>query len=195
MLSRAFERTVQTREQSSPVPTANREFVDELTRWTFQEKMVIRVASHSHQLEATNQTQDVYTIRDMVRYTLALEEWDGKSWRPFQPTDVQFEAIMLDAFVRTTLQPTTNGKLEAVFKLPERFGVFKFQVDYYRRGYSYLHLVDMVPIRPPRYDQVERFIPAASPYYAAAFSMMAGLVVFMVLFLFHKEESAKVKQN
>ena len=38
------------------------------------------------------------------------------------------------------------------------------------------------------HDQYERFIPSAYPYYASSFSMMAGVFVFALVFLYTKDE-------
>ncbi|XLS93912.1 hypothetical protein HN51_069920, partial [Arachis hypogaea] len=35
----------------------------------------------------------------------------------------------------------------------------------------------------------ERFIPAAYPYYGAAFSMMAGFFIFTAVHLYHESDS------
>lgn len=45
-----------------------------------------------------------------------------------------------------------------------------------------------VSVRPLQHTQYERFIPSAYPYYASAFSMMAGLFVFSIVFLHMKEK-------
>lgn len=45
-----------------------------------------------------------------------------------------------------------------------------------------------VSVRPLQHTQYERFIPSAYPYYASAFSMMAGLFIFSIVFLHMKEK-------
>jgi len=59
-------------------------------------------------------------------------------------------------------------------------------VNYNRKGYTYLRLTTSTPVRPFRHNQYERFIPGAFPYYAAAFSMMFGFVLFSAVFLYSK---------
>ena len=46
---------------------------------------------------------------------------------------------------------------------------------------------------PLRHDKYERFIGQAYPYYASAFSMMAGVLVFSLVFLHYKEEDVVKK--
>uniref|UniRef100_A0A2P2K1M0 Dolichyl-diphosphooligosaccharideprotein glycosyltransferase 48 kDa subunit n=1 Tax=Rhizophora mucronata TaxID=61149 RepID=A0A2P2K1M0_RHIMU len=43
-----------------------------------------------------------------------------------------------------------------------------------------------IPVRPYRHNEYERFIPAAYPYYGAAFSTMAGFFIFTVVHLYNK---------
>lgn len=70
--------------------------------------------------------------------------------------------------------------------MPDVYGVFKYVVKYTRPGYSRIERSITVPVRPFRHNEYERFIPAAYPYYASAFSMMAGFFVFSFYFLYHK---------
>lgn len=96
------------------------------------------------------------------------------------------------------------------------YGVFQFKVDYNRLGYTHLYsstqvsrrqsvsgqsvsslglpprpatsVLFQVSVRPLQHTQYERFIPSAYPYYASAFSMMAGLFIFTIVFLHMKEK-------
>lgn len=111
-----------------------------------------------------------------------------------------------------------GGKYSVQFKLPDVYGVFQFKVDYNRLGYTHLYsstqvstghslfsasmcptwasewpgpvtsVLLQVSVRPLQHTQYERFIPSAYPYYASAFSMMAGLFLFSVVFLHMKEK-------
>lgn len=49
-------------------------------------------------------------------------------------------------------------------------------------------VIPQVSVRPLQHTQYERFIPSAFPYYASAFSMMAGLFVFSFVFLHMREK-------
>lgn len=93
--------------------------------------------------------------------------------------------------------------------------MFQFKVDYNRLGYTHLYsstqvstgrsplsqrvalscqwrachaVLLQVSVRPLQHTQYERFIPSAYPYYASAFSMMAGLFLFSIVFLHMKEK-------
>jgi len=46
-----------------------------------------------------------------------------------------------------------------------------------------------VSVRPLQHTQYERFIVSAYPYYAGAFSMMFGVIIFSFVFLHFREDS------
>merc|ERR1711990_348704 len=60
-------------------------------------------------------------------------------------------------------------------------------------GLSRLSTADQISVIPLRHDKYERFIGQAYPYYASAFSMMAGVFVFSLVFLHYKEEDVVKK--
>ncbi|CAI4222005.1 unnamed protein product [Auanema sp. JU1783] len=173
-----------------PVPSGNLALVTDLSKWALKETGVLRVKKVTHHLAGKNIVPTEYTITDEVEYIIEIEEFKNGKWEPFQGKDVQLEFVRIDPFVRTVLQ-NKNGRLSIKFTLPDVYGVFKFLVDYRRVGYSHLHDVQQVSVRPLLHTQYERFIPSAYPYYASSFSMMAGLVLFSIVFL-HFKEPAKV---
>ncbi|KAF6108197.1 dolichyl-diphosphooligosaccharide--protein glycosyltransferase non-catalytic subunit [Phyllostomus discolor] len=120
-------------------------------------------------------------------YSIVIEQLSDGKWVPFDGDDIQLEFVRIDPFVRTFLK-RKGGKYSVQFKLPDVYGVFQFKVDYNRLGYTHLYSSTQVSVRPLQHTQYERFIPSAYPYYASAFSMMAGLFVFSVVFLHMKEK-------
>jgi len=100
---------------------------------------------------------------------------------------------MLDPYVRKHLKADNNGKFSLTFTLPDVYGIFTFQVDYHREGYTNLFVDTKVQVRPFRHNEYERFIASAFPYYAATFSMLLGIFLFSLVFLYHKDQ--KVKTN
>lgn len=52
---------------------------------------------------------------------------------------MQLEFVRIDPFIRTTLQKKPNGVYEAIFKVPDVWGVYQFKVDYDRVGYTRLY--------------------------------------------------------
>ncbi len=125
-------------------------------------------------------------------YRIVLEQSKNGKWVPFTPSDVQFEAVMLDPYIRKNF--TARGDyLEVQFKLPDHYGVFTFKVDYQRSGLTFLKQTETVQVRPFRHDQYPRFLTVARPYYANIFSLMAATFVLTIVFLFHKDTAKKVK--
>ncbi|XP_022744954.1 dolichyl-diphosphooligosaccharide--protein glycosyltransferase 48 kDa subunit-like isoform X2 [Durio zibethinus] len=78
------------------------------------------------------------------------------------------------------------GLYSTSFKVPDVYGVFQFKVEYQKLGYTSLSLSKQIPVRPYRHNEYERFIPAAYPYYGAAFSMMTGFFIFSFVHLYSK---------
>ena len=170
---------------------ANKDFAKKLALWNFQEKGILRYREISVKNSAGETLQN-YRISTPLFFEVILEEWDGLEgkWIPFYADDVQVEFVMIDPFIRTKLVPIgKDGKYGVEILIPDVYGVFKFVVDYRRKGYSLLTFQHIVTVRPTRTDEFERFIFAANPYYIAVFSVMCAFFVFVVVFLFLKKES------
>ncbi|KAF1765738.1 hypothetical protein GCK72_005691 [Caenorhabditis remanei] len=171
--------------------SGNAELASAISKWVMKESGVLRVKSVNHHKkgETVPPAEDYFITEDVV-YTIEIEELKNGKWVPFQGKDVQLEFVRIDPFVRATLK-NNNGRLSAAFKLPDVLGVFKFLVDYRRVGYTHLYDVQQVSVRPLWHTQYERFIRSAYPYYASSFSMMAGLVLFSIVYLYHKDTPIK----
>ncbi|XP_056589169.1 dolichyl-diphosphooligosaccharide--protein glycosyltransferase 48 kDa subunit [Triplophysa dalaica] len=167
--------------------TGNQELAEALSRWVFKEAGVLRVGAVSHHPVGESTPPAAYTITDLVEYSIVIEMLSGGKWVPFNGDDIQLEFVRIDPFVRTYLKKKA-GKYSVQFKLPDVYGVFQFKVDYNRLGYTHLYSSTQVSVRPLQHTQYERFIPSAFPYYASAFSMMAGVFVFSIVFLHMKEK-------
>ncbi|BFZ23263.1 hypothetical protein BsWGS_26302 [Bradybaena similaris] len=158
-----------------------------LARWVFRDKGVLRVGKVAHHLENEKEPPQAYTVMQQVEYSIVIEELVDGQWKPFKADDVQLEFVRIDPFVRTTLK-AKDGTFSANFKLPDVYGVYQFKVDYNRIGYTHLYSATQVSVRPLEHTQYERFILSAYPYYASAFSMMAGVFILSLVFLHYKEE-------
>ena len=116
-----------------------------------------------------------------------ISRYDSKrGWTPYSGLhDLQLEFTMLDPHVRTALLPVNEepGLYRVAFRVPDRHGVFKFVLDYRRRGWTTLRSATTVPVVPPRHDGYPRFLSAAWPYYAGAISTSIGFLVFATLWL------------
>merc|ERR550532_1006344 len=159
-----------------------------LVRWCFKLSGVLRVKGVNHHLEGEVEPPAIaYTIEDKAVYSIDIEEYVNGKWVAYNGKDVQMEFVRIDPFVRLTLV-NQNGHFEGKFKIPDTYGVYQFKVDYVRTGLTRLVSTTQYSVRPWRHDQYERFISSAYPYYASAFSMMLGVVMFSVVFLHHQEK-------
>jgi len=159
-----------------------------LARWCFKLSGVLRVKGVNHHLAGESGPPAIaYTIKDDVVYSIDIEEYQDGKWVPYNGKDVQMEFHRIDPFVRLTLE-NKNGHFEGKFKVPDVYGVYQFKVDYIRTGLTRLVSTTQFSVRPLRHDQYERFISSAYPYYASAFSMMIGVLMFSVVFLHHQEK-------
>lgn len=185
---------VQGDKETSEV-SGNKVLANHISQWVFGERGQLRVKSVNHHKEGETEPSSAYTIMDTVIYSIGIEELKNGKWQPFDAKDVQLEFVRIDPFVRTTLVRKPNGIYEAKFKIPDVWGVYQFKVDYDRVGYTHLYHATQVSVRPLQHTQYERFIPSAYPYYASAFSMMAGVFLFSFVFLYYKEETPKSKSD
>lgn len=167
---------------NQPVATA-------LSQWVFKEHGVLRVKSVSHHRAGEKAPPQAYTIMETVVYTIEIEKLQKGTWVPYDADDVQLEFVRIDPFVRTKLNRKQGGKYEARFKIPDVYGVYQFKVDYNRVGYTHLFSTTQVSVRPLQHTEYERFIPSAYPYYVSAFSMMAGVFLFSIVFLHYKDDT------
>ena len=81
-----------------------------------------------------------------------------------------------------------QGRFFTRFKIPDVYGVFKFVIDYKRLGLTHLELSQQISVRHFMHNEFERFIVAAYPYYASAFSSMIAFLIFSFVFLYHREK-------
>jgi len=176
------------KELSKGEGSGNAQFVRDVTAWTFQESLVLRIDSTTHHHVNGTGTPDYYTINDEIVYTAQISKYNAEnfSWQPYSGIeDLQLEFTMLDPHIRTALTsvPGSPGTYSVTFRAPDRHGVFKFVIDYKRKGWSALQSSTTVPVVPPRHDGYPRFLSAAWPYYAGAISTSVGFVVFSAIFL------------
>ncbi|CAG8588533.1 8604_t:CDS:2 [Diversispora eburnea] len=178
--------------------SGNEDFAMDLVKWTFQKKGVIKVISRHHNKEGETEQLETYRIKDNITYTIEISEYVNDQWQAFNGTDVQFEAIMLDPYIRKTLTPTSSPDLESRkfitnIQLPDVYGVFTFRVNYKRPGYSYIDDKSVVAIRPFRHNEYPRYISAAYPYYTVTASMIVSFLIFSIVWIFNEDPSSKNK--
>ncbi|KAG6819687.1 hypothetical protein H0H93_009599 [Arthromyces matolae] len=206
-----------TKEISKGVPSGNAEFVRDVAAWTFQETNVYRIDSTSHHLVNATKPLEQYTNNDNIVFTADISKYDPKTstWAPYSGLkDLQLEFTMLDPHIRTALLSVSGkpGKYSVTFRAPDRHGVFKFAINYKRKGYehqipclkdlltsndlcslTYLESSTTVPVVPPRHDGYPRFLSAAWPYYTGAISTSLGFFLFSALWLAGDSREKKIK--
>ncbi|KAK8814201.1 hypothetical protein WA158_008063 [Blastocystis sp. Blastoise] len=195
------------------VDSINAAFVKHVTFWTFRQRGILRYHDVSHKhvdntpLEIMlknhqrpnlpiSQCDDeistypevapnnvVYRVKDDVEYDIEIDEYSHGNWKGYNATDIQLEFRMLDPYVRINLEGE-NGHYHAQFKIPDVYGIYKFRVMYRRLGYSVIESNTQVSVRPFRHNEFPRFIRAAFPYYTSVFTVMAGFIVLVALFIF-----------
>ena len=175
--------------------SGNRDLATALSKWVFREVGVLRVGKVEHHLQGESQAPEAYAIYDDVYYSIEIEELVSGQWTAYQGSDIQLEFFRIDPFVRIMLNKTSGSRYTALFKLPDVYGVFQFKVDYNRLGYTHLFSTTQVSVRPLEHTQYERFITTAYPYYASAFSMMLGMVIFSCVFLHYRDPAQQTKKT
>ncbi|KAJ8323377.1 oligosaccharyl transferase glycoprotein complex, beta subunit [Batrachochytrium dendrobatidis] len=170
----------------------NAAFSADISKWVFQEKSVVQITNTKHHRVNETDQHGIYRIKDEMIYSATIKVWSGDAWEPFVAKDIQFEAVMLDPYIRKTMNES-DGVYVARFTLPDQYGVFSFKLNYQRHGLSYISASETVQVRPFRHNQFPRFLVVAYPYYANIFSLMVAFFLFSAVFLFNKEVRPKTK--
>ncbi|KAH8991572.1 Dolichyl-diphosphooligosaccharide-protein glycosyltransferase [Lactarius akahatsu] len=184
---------------NKPLPSGdksgNAQFARDVAAWTFHEKLVLRIDSTTHHLVNETEPREHYTINENIAFEAHISRYDPESgWAPYSGLhDLQVDFTMLDPHIRTALLPVSDepGLYRASFRLPDRHGVFKFVLDYRRRGWTSLQSSTTVPVVPPRHDGYPRFLSAAWPYYTGAISTSVGFLLFATLWLAGDDKGVK----
>lgn len=178
--------------------SGNKNFAREFTSWVFQEKGVLRAFDLKHSLanqSAAEILPTMYRVKNEVTFAISLQQWSDDKWVPYVANDVQLELIMLDPYIRTTLDvvatDSTSARYSATFMLPDHYGVFHFKVNYKRNGLSYVEERSQVTIRHYRHDEYDRFLTAAYPYYTATGTTIIGFLAFCMIWLFNQSKATK----
>ncbi|XVE49386.1 hypothetical protein DITRI_Ditri01bG0079500 [Diplodiscus trichospermus] len=172
--------------QTKHKKSGNEQFLTELSKWVFHERGHLKAVNVKHHKVGETDEPASYRINDELEYSVETYEWSGTSWEPYVADDVQVQFYMMSPYVLKTLSNDKKGLYYTSFKVPDVYGVFQFKVEYQKLGYTSLSLSKQIPVRPYRHNEYERFIPAAYPYYGAAFCMMAGFFIFSFVHLYNK---------
>jgi len=148
--------------------SANREIVTALARWVFHESGFIRVREATHRMVDNSTNPHGYKLGDEIVYEAILESYDGakREWVPYVSDKVLFELVMVDPFYRHQFQHVGNGKYATTLKLPDVFGNYKLRTvlnQFEASGAGFVESNTIIPVRPFRQEEYERFILVAAP--------------------------------
>eukprot|EP00466_Bigelowiella_natans_P004230 jgi/Bigna1/69572/fgenesh1_pg.9_\ len=181
-----------SQDAKSPAKKAgNQAFASALSKWNFREKGVLRAVNFTHQkLDGGAINPATYRVSEDLVVKLVIQEFmaESNSWEPFTHDDVQIELVMMDPYVRATMETDGKGNYKSTLKAPDVYGCYKIKISYRRPGFSAIEVMDSVSVKPYRHDEYDRFLLVAYPYYASAFSLMVGFLTFGVYFLYGKFE-------
>ncbi|WVR03633.1 hypothetical protein IAU60_000627 [Kwoniella sp. DSM 27419] len=176
------------------VETGNAALVTDFTKWLFQETGVVKITDSTHFRAGESEPRELYTKKDDVTFSITLAKHyttktGSSAWGPFDVDDMQMAFTMLDPHIRTalvkddTVSSAVGTTYKARFNAPDRHGVFKFVVEYWRPGWSYIRSSTTASVVPLRHDQYPRFITGAWPYYIAAASTSVTFLLFCALWV------------
>ena len=170
----------------------NAKFCMDILNWNFQRSGVLKFENVRHNRKSDGKSLSTYRIKDELEYFIDIYEYEYKtdSWKPYVTDDIQIEYVMMNPYYINQLKMVALNKptYYVQFKAPEKFGVFKFIVDYKRLGYSYIFSSTKVPLRPFNHNEYLRFLPCAYPYYLSVFTVLGSFVLFSILFLYGKKK-------
>ncbi len=173
----------------------NEEFCQNLLEWNFQITGVLKFENIRHRRINDNITLPTYRIRDELIYEIDIYEYNpyNKNWEPYNSNDIQVEYVMMNPYYIGNLKKYYSSKptYYTKFTSPDKFGVFKFIIDYERKGYSNIFSSTKVPLRPYYHNEYNRFLPCAYPYYTAVFIILGAFVLFSILFLYGEKKEDK----
>ena len=171
---------------SKKASSGNRKFVTELAAWNFGERSILRASEIKHHIAGESVAPAVYRIKDNITVSITIEEYSNGKWVPFVAPGLQLEFQMLDPYYRINVPHIADGIHSVTFVAPDVYGVFTFEIDYRKFGYSSILRSQIHPVRPYHHNEYERFLEAAYPYYAGAFSMIIGVIILGLLVLYQK---------
>ncbi|KAJ8591972.1 hypothetical protein M405DRAFT_860111 [Rhizopogon salebrosus TDB-379] len=197
------------KELPSGTPSGNSQLARDIAAWIFLETLTLHI--DSVELHRVNQTvaPEMYTTDDQIvsyydavvllndslcsGYTAHISSYDSRTsiWKPYSGiSDLQLEFTMLDPHIHTSLPPVPGSPGTY---LVQRHGVFKFVLNWKRKGCSYLSSSTIVAVVPSRHDEYPHFLSSEWPYYAGAISTSVGFFLFAALWLAGDVKSERKK--
>ena len=185
----------------------NREVAQEVSKWVFQEKGVLKIEYAKH--EGVNETQEwsttsghaLYHVNQLLSYSASVSEWTGEAWVPFVTDDLQMEFVMLDPYYRLTFgepvaKTETGAVYEVEFKAPDQYGIFTFKLDYERPGFTFLRDHQVVTVRHTANDEWPRGweITNSWVYMSSFATVLISWLLFVVFYLYSSKGGAEAEE-
>lgn len=173
----------------------------QLVQWVLGQRGVLRLQHVEHYKldEPGVANRTMYRIRDKVTYVAGLSEYAGGKWVPYVPAGddvVQLAFKMLDPYQRLNMSvlgpaaSTEDGPLDMTlfhvdFAVPDHHGMYTFELDYKRAGYTYVEDRRVVTVRHLANDEYKRSwaITNSWLYVACAAIVLAVWMLFVAAFL------------
>ncbi|KAK3213649.1 hypothetical protein GRF29_28g509623 [Pseudopithomyces chartarum] len=198
------------------VKTANREFAQKVTAWTFKETGVIKVGKLIHYLDegaskklntsvsVPEHNPKIYRIKEDVAFQVEVSEYENDHLAPFVPAQndaLQLEFSMLSPFHRLNLTPlsqTANSTIFGVsFRTPDQHGIFNFRINYRRPFLTGLDEKRQVTVRHFAHDEWPRSwqISGAWVWIGGIWVTVIGWVAFVALWLYSAPTEKSIKKT
>ncbi|KAF1941379.1 dolichyl-diphosphooligosaccharide-protein glycosyltransferase [Clathrospora elynae] len=198
------------------ITTANREFAQKLSEWTFKETGVLKVGKFLHyqdegaskklntSLAIPENNPTIYRIKTDVHFQVEISEYTNDHLAPFVPSpsdNIQLEFSMLSPFQRLNLSPiaqTANATIFGVaFKTPDQHGIFNFRLNYRRPFLTNVDEKRQVTVRHFAHDEWPRSwqISGAWVWIGGIWVTVLGWVAFVAVWLYSAPSERSVKKT
>lgn len=165
-----------------------------LVSWAFGKRALLRARDLYHHKVGETSKPRMYKESDHIEFGITIEELKNGTWVPFAADDIRLEFVMLDPYIRQPLQ-FTGKQHRLVFRAPDKYGIFKFRIDYSRKGYNPIRVEEVAPVRNPRHNDYERFLFCAYPYYVSCFVSLVLVMAFSAFFINHRDGAVSNPQK
>lgn len=169
----------------------NAELSKDLISWTCGLTRVLKInwVEHSH-VNGDSYESRPYKIKDEISYNISVSEFSNGMSQGYITDNLQLDVKLLDPYYRLNLKVLEEKPYETVYgtvvKLPDHHGVFSFEANYNKPGYSYLKHKDIRAIRHLANDEFARSweITNAWVYVVSSIVVFAGWFSFIWSFIY-----------
>lgn len=133
-------------------------------------------------------------------FSIEISEYNNDRFVPFEVPEndnLQLEFTMLSPFHRLNLVPTQTTANSTIFStkftVPDQHGIFSFRVNYKRPFLTNIEEKHEVTVRHYAHNEYPRSwkISGGWPWIAGLWSVIAGFLAFVVVWLYSEPASAE----